>query len=146
MFTQHGPGCRCPLCYEMAFETPKIENAEVAQKHEWMTDGIALDASERILAEYEAKAEHNWTLLRHLDSLAALGYPLLLGPSRKRFLGALLAGADGSPRDTDGRDVATSVLSALFAERGVWGVRVHDVQGTVDALKVSLAMRSEEGR
>lgn len=60
MFTQHGPGCRCPLCYEMAFETPKIENTVVAQKHEWMTDGIALDASERILAEYEAKG---WQLV-----------------------------------------------------------------------------------
>lgn len=60
MFTQHGPGCRCPLCYEMAFETPKIENAVVAQTHEWMTDGIALDASERILAEYEAEG---WQLV-----------------------------------------------------------------------------------
>ena len=94
---------------------------------------------------FAKEAEHNWAVLRHLDALMDLGYPLLLGPSRKRFLGALLTGADGSPRDTDGRDVATSVLSALFAERGVWGVRVHDVQGTVDALKVSLAMGSGEG-
>jgi len=95
---------------------------------------------------FAKEAEHNWTLLQHLDTLMGLGYPLLLGPSRKRFLGTLLAGADGSPRDTDGRDVATSVLSALFAERGVWGVRVHDVKGTVDAVKVTLAMRSGEDR
>jgi len=93
---------------------------------------------------FAKEAEHNWAVLRHLDALMDLGYPLLLGPSRKRFLGALLADADGAPRDTDGRDVATSVLSALFAERGVWGVRVHDVQGTVDALKVTLSMRSGE--
>lgn len=95
---------------------------------------------------FAKEAEHNWSLLHNLDELTALGYPLLLGPSRKRFLGALLADADGAPRDTDGRDVATSVLSALFAERGVWGVRVHDVQGTVDAVKVSLAMRAGEAR
>lgn len=95
---------------------------------------------------FAKEAGHNWAVLHHLDALMDLGYPLLLGPSRKRFLGALLADVNGTPRDTDGRDVATSVLSALFAERGVWGVRVHDVQGTVDALKVSLAMRSEEGR
>lgn len=93
---------------------------------------------------FAKEAEHNWSLLQNLDELTALGYPLLLGPSRKRFLGALLADADGAPRDTDGRDVATSVLSALIAERGVWGVRVHDVQGTVDAIKVSLAMRGGE--
>ena len=93
---------------------------------------------------FAKEAEHNWSLLRNLDELTALGYPLLLGPSRKRFLGALLADADGAPRDTDGRDIATSVLSALFAERGVWGIRVHDVQGTVDAVKVSLAMRGGE--
>lgn len=95
---------------------------------------------------FAKEAEHNWTLLHHLDVLMDLGYPLLLGPSRKRFLGALLAGGDGAPRHTDGRDVASSVLSALFTERGVWGVRVHDVQGTVDAVKVSLAMRSGDGR
>jgi len=92
---------------------------------------------------FAKEAEHNWAVLQHLDSLMDLGYPLLLGPSRKRFLGALLASADGSARETDGRDVATSVLSALFTELGVWGVRVHDVHGTVDAIKVAVAMRGD---
>lgn len=86
-------------------------------------------------------AEHNWTVLRGLDRLNDLGFPLLVGPSRKRFLGALLANTDGAMRETSGRDVATSAMSALLAERGVWGIRVHDVQGTIDAIKVSNAMR-----
>lgn len=86
-------------------------------------------------------AEHNWTVLRGLDRLNDLGFPLLVGPSRKRFLGALLANTDGAMRETSGRDVATSAMSALLAERGVWGIRVHDVQGTIDAIKVSIAMR-----
>jgi dihydropteroate synthase len=61
---------------------------------------------------------------------------VLLGASRKRFLGTLLAGPDGSPRPPDGRETATAVISALAALYGAWGVRVHDVRATVDALKV----------
>ncbi|HEV8024815.1 MAG TPA: dihydropteroate synthase [Candidatus Nanopelagicales bacterium] len=90
---------------------------------------------------FAKNAEHNWTVLRGLDRLNDLGLPLLVGPSRKRFLGTLLADADGTMRETSGRDVATSAMSALLTERGVWGLRVHDVQGTIDAIKVSIAMR-----
>ena len=56
--------------------------------------------------------------------------------SRKRFLGSLLADADGTPRPPDGRETATAVISALAAQHGAWGVRVHDVRASVDALKV----------
>ena len=80
--------------------------------------------------------EHNWALLRALPQLVATGIPVLLGASRKRFLGTLLAGPDGSPRPPDGRETATAVISALAALHGAWGVRVHDVRATVDALKV----------
>jgi dihydropteroate synthase len=86
-------------------------------------------------------AEHNWALLRRLDALTALGYPVLLGASRKRFLGLLLPGADGTPRPPAGRDVATAAVSALAACAGVWGVRVHDVASTLDALAVAEAWR-----
>jgi dihydropteroate synthase len=75
-------------------------------------------------------AEHNWLLLQHLEALRAVG-PVLLGVSRKAFLGSLLDG-----REPKGRDTATTVLSVLAAQSGCWGVRVHDVQGTVDALAV----------
>lgn len=81
-------------------------------------------------------AEHNWALLRALPALVATGIPVLVGASRKRFLGSLLADGDGVPRPPDGRETATAVLSALAAQCGTWGVRVHDVRASVDALKV----------
>ncbi|MEN3268156.1 dihydropteroate synthase [Pseudonocardia sp.] len=84
-------------------------------------------------------AAHNWTLLRRLDVLTSLGFPVLVGASRKRFLGQLLAGADGSLRPFDYRDGATAAISALAAYNGAWGVRVHDVHGTLDAVAVATA-------
>jgi dihydropteroate synthase len=81
--------------------------------------------------------QHNWALLHALPELVATGIPVLLGASRKRFLGTLLAGPDGAPRPPDGRETATAVISALAALHGAWGVRVHDVRATVDALKVA---------
>jgi dihydropteroate synthase len=75
-------------------------------------------------------AEHNWELLRNVDRLQALG-PVLLGSSRKAFLGTLL---DGRP--PVGRDAATTALTVVAAQAGCWGVRVHDVQGSADAVRV----------
>jgi dihydropteroate synthase len=88
--------------------------------------------------------QHNWALLRALPQFVATGIPVLLGASRKRFLGTLLAGPDGSPRPPDGRETATAVISALAAMYGAWGVRVHDVRASVDALKVVGAWRQSE--
>ena len=81
-------------------------------------------------------AEHNWAILRALPEFVASGVPVLVGASRKRFLGTLLAGQDGEPRPPDGRETATAVISALAGLHGAWGVRVHDVRASVDALKV----------
>ncbi len=81
-------------------------------------------------------AQHNWALLQSLPSLIETGIPVLVGASRKRFLGALLADADGTPRPPDGRETATAVISALAGMYGAWGVRVHDVRASIDALKV----------
>ncbi|AKT51172.1 dihydropteroate synthase [Arsenicicoccus sp. oral taxon 190] len=89
---------------------------------------------------FSKHAEHNWTLLGRLPELHALGRPLLLGTSRKAFLGSLLAapGADGSlvPRPPAERDTATAATSLLAAQAGVWGLRVHDVRASADALAV----------
>jgi dihydropteroate synthase len=85
---------------------------------------------------FAKNAEHNWALLGHLRELGILGYPLLLGASRKKFLAPLLP--EGAT--TKERDPATAVISALAAEAGVWGVRVHDVAGTKAALDVWSAM------
>jgi dihydropteroate synthase len=87
---------------------------------------------------------HNWALLRALPEFVGTGIPVLVGASRKRFLGALLAGADGEPRPPEGRETATAVVSALAAQHGVWGVRVHDVRASVDALKVVDAWTNPE--
>ena len=78
-------------------------------------------------------AEHNWSLLRSLGELVALGLPVLVGASRKSFLGSLLAGKDGAPRPVDEREDATTALTAYAALRGAWGVRVHEVRASVDA-------------
>jgi dihydropteroate synthase len=88
-------------------------------------------------------AEHNWALLRALPKFVDTGIPVLVGASRKRFLGALLADSDGALRPPDGRETATAVISALAAGQGAWGVRVHDVRASVDALKVLKAWRGD---
>lgn len=85
--------------------------------------------------------EHNWALLRSMDRVQALGRPVLVGASRKRFLGALLA-HDGEPRDIPGRGAATAALTALLAASGVWGVRVHDVRDNADAVAVASAWKA----
>jgi dihydropteroate synthase len=77
-------------------------------------------------------AAQNWEVLGHLREFETLGYPVLIGASRKSFLARLLP--DGAP--TGARDPATAVISALAAEAGAWGVRVHDVAGTRAALDV----------
>lgn len=87
---------------------------------------------------FSKTANHNWQVLAGLDSIIALGYPVLIGASRKRFLGALL-----SPEsDVKERDAPTAIVSALAAERGIWGVRVHDVRSTAVALEVVRAWKA----
>lgn len=95
---------------------------------------------ERIILDpglgFAKTAEHNWALLRHLDAIAALGQPLLLGASRKRFFGELLATADG-PRPVREREDAGVALTALLAASGVWGVRTHTARAHRDAIAVA---------
>ncbi|MEI6697460.1 dihydropteroate synthase [Mycolicibacterium sp.] len=88
-------------------------------------------------------AQHNWALLRALPELVATGIPVLVGASRKRFLGTLLAAPDGTPRPPDGRETATALISALAGLHGAWGVRVHDVRASIDALKVIDAWQTD---
>jgi dihydropteroate synthase len=83
---------------------------------------------------------HNWSLLARLDELQALGRPVLVGASRKGFLGTLLADDAGDPRPADRRADATTALTAILAARGAWGVRVHDVAGSADAVRVVAAL------
>jgi dihydropteroate synthase len=81
----------------------------------------------------------NWELLQNLDQLESLGHKILVGASRKRFLGTLLtvAGKSASPEE---RDAATAAITAISAYRGAWAVRVHDVGPSLDAVKVAARM------
>src|SRR5581483_798324 len=90
---------------------------------------------------FAKKAEHNWTLLARLDRLLTLGRPLLIGASRKSFLGALLE-ADGAARDSDHREDATAAVTTLAAASGAWAVRVHDARPSADAVRVAAAVAS----
>ena len=91
---------------------------------------------------FAKNAEHNWALLASLDRLEQLGRPLLVGTSRKSFLGALLPDAAGHPRPVDRRDAATVATTALAAAHGAWAVRVHAVRASADAVRVAAAWRS----
>jgi dihydropteroate synthase len=86
-------------------------------------------------------AAHNWALLSRLDVLAGLGLPILVATSRKSFLGAVLAGSDGSPRPVREREDATVATTVLAALGGAWGVRVHEVRPNLDALRVVARFR-----
>lgn len=87
-------------------------------------------------------AEHNWSLLAHLDALRSLGLPVLVGTSRKTFLGRLGVPEGGEPRPPDQRDAATAATTVIAGLAGVWGVRVHEVASSVDALRVVAAVEA----
>ncbi|XVX22057.1 dihydropteroate synthase [Actinomycetota bacterium] len=89
-------------------------------------------------------AEHNWTLLAHLDDLVATGYPVLVGTSRKTFLGRLGRAEGDDPLPPAERDPATAATSMYAAQHGAWAVRVHDVVATCAALDVLDAIRATE--
>ncbi len=109
-------------------------------------EAVAAGVSERAIVldpglGFAKNAEHDWALLHGLDSFLSLGFPVLVGASRKRFLGRLLSEKDGIPRPPDGREDATAAVSALAAAAGAWGVRVHEVGATIDAVTVAAAWR-----
>ncbi|GAA2663998.1 dihydropteroate synthase [Nonomuraea recticatena] len=95
---------------------------------------------------FAKNAEHNWALLNGIEELNELGYPLLIGASRKRFLGRLLADSDGTPRPFSRSDHATTAVTALAAHAGAWCVRVHEVGPNADAVRVAAAWKRGGGR
>lgn len=133
-----------PISSDRPHEVPRYRDvvAEVrAQLLASVDDALAAGANpEKLIIDpglgFAKTGQHNWALLHALPKLVATGIPVLVGASRKRFLGALLAGPDGAVRPPDGRETASAVVSALAALHGVWGVRVHDVRASVDAVKV----------
>jgi dihydropteroate synthase len=90
--------------------------------------------------------EHNWALLVNLERVSRLGgdgpaFPVIVGASRKRFLGRLLAAPDGTVRSFTGSDDATVAVTALAAAAGAWCARVHEVPANADAVRVAEAWR-----
>jgi dihydropteroate synthase len=108
---------------------PQVEAAQAA--------GVA---PERLAIDpglgFSKRAEHNWAVLHRLPELFALGFPVLVGASRKRFLGSLLGVDPDEPRPAAERDDATVAVTALAAAAGAWCVRVHDVRPNADAVRV----------
>ena len=86
--------------------------------------------------------EHNFPLMTALERFNATGYPVLIGASRKRFVGAALADAGIDKPNMDSKDNATAAISALCAEHGAWAVRVHDVEKRRDAVAIGNAWRA----
>jgi dihydropteroate synthase len=84
---------------------------------------------------FSKTGKQNWTVLRNLDAFTALGFPVLVAASRKRFLGELLAEGD-TLRPTDEREAATVALTTVAAEQGAWCVRVHEPRASADAVRV----------
>ena len=118
------------------------ERVEAANQAGISSDRIVIDPG----LGFAKTAEHNWALLAHLDVLVGLGLPVLIGASRKSFLGRVLADPAGTPRPVDEREAATVALTAYAAAQGAWGVRVHDVRANVDAARTIAAVREAAAR
>ncbi|WP_455711627.1 dihydropteroate synthase [Streptomyces cyaneofuscatus] len=101
-------------------------------------------APERVVIDpglgFAKNAPHDLALVAHLDELHALGRPLLVAASRKRFLGHVLAGPGATLPPARERDAATAAVSALAARAGAWAARVHEVGATADAVRVARAV------
>ncbi len=115
--------------------------AELRQRAEAML--AAGVAREQIILDpglgFSKTAEHNWQIMARLSEFGDDGYPVLLGASRKTFLGRIDLDESGEPAPAPTRDAATAATSLIGAQAGVWCVRVHDVPSTLAALRVHAA-------
>lgn len=87
---------------------------------------------------FSKNADHNWALLRAVDTFESLGFPVMWGASRKSFLATVGGGLTRQPQE---RDAATVALTSILAAAGVWGVRVHTVAANVEAVAAAATMR-----
>ena len=105
--------------------TQRVEEAISAGIH---SSNLILDPG----LGFAKEAHHNWALLNDLEAIKAIGYPVLIGASRKRFLGSAV-----NAQTPDEREEATVALTALIANKGIWGVRVHSVKPHRDAISIA---------
>ena len=85
---------------------------------------------------FAKEAEHNWQILQNIERFQLLGYPILVGASRKRFLGELI-----NAKNADDREAASIALTAELARLNIWGVRTHSVKPHRDAIAVADRLR-----
>jgi dihydropteroate synthase len=121
----------------------------VAELAEQVSMAVASGISrDRIIVDpglgFAKDMKQNWDLVARLDELKKLDLPILVGASRKRFIAHALNKENPQSVDHSRRDVATAVLTALLLQRKLWGVRVHNVQATVDAISVVAALKEAE--
>jgi len=118
---------------ELAAQLAKAIGAGISQQRIVLDPGLG----------FAKTPEQNWPILKHIQDFADLGCPLLVGASRKRFLGDLLATGD-KPRAVTDREAATTAVTTLLAGQGVWAVRVHDVVAARDAISVVEKIKEQE--
>lgn len=111
---------------ELSARVTSLTNAGVERSNIILDPGLG----------FAKEAEHNWTLLTELSRIEEMGFPVLVGGSRKRFLGTLVGASE-----PDAREAATIALTTVLALRRVWGVRVHDVKAHRDAISLAERMR-----
>jgi dihydropteroate synthase len=120
-----------------------VHNELLRQVHALIDAGVD---PKRIIVDpglgFAKVGDHNWSLLAHIDVLRGLGQRVLIGASRKRFLGAVVSRPEGATSDPTDRDHATTAVTTLAAQAGAWAVRVHDVQAACDAIAVASAWRN----
>jgi dihydropteroate synthase len=120
------------VCAELTARVEDVVAAGVAPEQLVLDPGLG----------FAKRGEHNWRLLAGLDRIVGLGLPVLVGASRKTFLGRLLADAEGTVRPAEQRDAATLATTVLAAEAGAWGVRVHDAAASADAVRTVAAVQA----
>jgi dihydropteroate synthase len=133
-FTTYEDGVVAGVCRELEARAEACRAAGIDDSRVVLDPGLG----------FAKTADQNWELLAGLDRVQALGRPVLVGASRKTFLGRLLAGPDGV-RPVDQREHAGVALAVLLARRGVWALRVHDVLATADALAVWQRLEGDQG-
>jgi dihydropteroate synthase len=151
--------CRYILGHWRGFSDVMDERAQysdvarevVAELAEQVSMAVASGISrDRIIVDpglgFAKDMQQNWDLVARLDELKKLDLPMLVGASRKRFIAHALDKENPQSVDHARRDVATAVLTALLLQRKLWGVRVHNVQATVDAISVVAALKEAENK
>ena len=156
-------GLADPKMYELIAKNPKVQyvimhwrahskNMQELANYEDVVKEVKEELEERINSAIEAgvnpeqiiidpgigfskSGEHNWELLKNLDRLSLLGYPILIGASRKRFLGELTGSAN-----PDDREPATLAITAAMAKQGIWAVRTHSVKAHRDVIATISAL------